>query len=78
MLFLSGIAFWFIHVLRCTTCFKVVLVSFIPFRIVIISLGEEGAVCVLLVHLIVCFARVSLCPFSRPLGVIVALPGLFY
>ena len=39
----------------------------------------------LLVHLFVCFAQVSFCPSSLPLGVggwlwfeIVALPGLFY
>ena len=39
----------------------------------------------LLVHLLVCFARVCICPFSLPLGVegwlrfvIVAYPGFFY
>ena len=39
----------------------------------------------LLVHVFVCFVRVSFCHFSLPLGVggwlrfvIVALPGLFY
>ena len=38
----------------------------------------------LIVHVFVCFARVSFCPFSLPLGVrgwlrfvIVTLPGLF-
>ena len=40
-------------------------------------------VCVLLVHLLVCFLRVSFCHFSLPLWgwlrvVIVALPGFFY
>ena len=48
-------------------------------------LGNRELVCVLLVHLFVCFVRVSFCHFSLPLGVgrwlrfvIVALPGLFY
>ena len=47
--------------------------------------GEKELVCVLLVHLFVCFVRVTFCHFSLPLGVggwlqfvIVALPGLFY
>ena len=33
------------------------------------SFGEEELVCVLLVHLFVCFVRVSVCPFSLSLGV---------
>ena len=47
--------------------------------------GKRNLVYVSLVHLFVCFVRVSFCPFSLPLGVggwlrsvIVALPGLFY
>ena len=51
----------------------------------ITSLGEEGAGLVLLVHLFVCFVRVSFCYFSLHLGVggwlrivIVALPELLY
>ena len=75
MLFMFCVALWFI--LRGASCF-IVLLCFLSssFLIVITSLGEEGAVC---------FARVSFCPFSLPLGVggwlrfvIVALPGLFY
>ena len=49
------------------------------------NLGKRELVCVLLVHLFVCFVHVSFCHFSLPLGVggwlqfvIVALPGLFY
>ena len=48
-------------------------------------LGKRELVCVLLVHLFVCFVRVSCCHFSLPLAVggwlrfvIVELPGLFY
>ena len=47
--------------------------------------GKRELVCVLLIHLFVCFVRVTFCHFSLPLGVggwlrfvIVALPGLFY
>ena len=49
------------------------------------GLGKRELVCVLLVHLFVCFVRVSFCHCSLPPGVggwlwfvIVALPGLFY
>ena len=48
-------------------------------------LGKRELICVLLVHLFVCFVRVGVCHFSLSLGVggwlrfvIVALPGLFY
>ena len=48
-------------------------------------LGKRELVYVLLVHLFVCFVRVSFCHFSLPLGVggwlrfaTVAIPGLFY
>ena len=85
-------ALWFM--LRGASCFKVFSCSlssrfFIPFSIVITSLGEDGAG--LCASLYVCFlfvflcAHVSVCPFSLPLGVggwlwfvIVAHPGLFY
>ena len=47
--------------------------------------GKRKLVCVLFVHLFVCFVRVRFYHFSLPLGVrcglrfvIVALPGLFY
>ena len=84
VLFLFCVALWFI--LRGTSCFIVFPCSlsscfFIPFSIVITSLGKRELVCVLLVHLFVCFVRVSFCHFSLPLGVggwlqfvIVALP----
>ena len=42
---------------------------FSPFSIVFSSLGEEGLVYVLLVHLFVYFARATFCPFSLPLDV---------
>ena len=87
MLFLFYVALWFI--LRGASCFKVCPCSlsscfFIPFSNVITSLGEEGAsLCAS--RAFVCFARVSFCPFSLPLGVggwlrfvKVALPGRFY
>ena len=58
---------------------------FSPFNTVITRLGMRELVHVLLVHLLVYFARVDFCPVSLPLGVsgwlrlgIVALPGLFY
>ena len=63
---------------RGASCFKVLPCSFcsyffIPFSIVITSLGEGGVwgmlVYLLLVHLFVCFAHVRLRPFSLPLGV---------
>ena len=88
VLFLFCVALWFI--LRDASCFKVFPCSLyscfiIPFSIVITSLGAEELVCVLLVHLFVCFVCVSFCHFSLPLVVwgwlwfvIVALPGLFY
>ena len=91
VLSLFCVALWFI--LRGALCFKVVLCSlsscfFIPFSIVIISLGGQGAgLCAsrAFVCLLFFFARVSFCPFSLPLGVggwlqfvIVTLPGLFY
>ena len=48
-------------------------------------LGKRELVCVLLVHLFVCFSRVNCCHFSLPLGVggclrfvIVAFPGIFH
>ena len=81
-------AFWFI--LRDALYFQVFSCSisacfFIPFSILIIRLGKRELVCVLLVYLFVCFALVSFCHFSLPLGVgdwlrfmIVALPGLCY
>ena len=80
-------------ILRGASCFKVFWCSLstcfvILFSGVITSLGEEGAglrASLLLVHLFVCFVRVSFCHFSLPLGVggwlrrvIVALLRLFY
>ena len=67
-----GVAFWFI--LRGASCFKVFPCSlsscfFIPFSIVITSLGERKLFCVLLLHLFVCFVRASFCHFSLLLGV---------
>ena len=88
VLFLCCVALWFI--LRDATCFKFFPCSlsscfFIPFSIVFTSLGKRELVCVLLVHLFVCFVRVNFCHFSFPFDfggwlrfVIVALPGLFY
>ena len=90
--FLFCVALWFI--LRCASCFKDFPCSlsscfFIPFSIVITSLGEEGAA-LCSSRAFVCFVHVSFFfffffPFSPPLGVgdwlrfvIVALPGLFY
>ena len=70
------------------SCFKVFPCSlsssfFILFSIVITSRGEWELVYVLLVHVFVCFVRVSFC--HLPLGVwgrlrflSVALPGRFY
>ena len=60
-MFLFCVALWFIlralHVLKSSRAlFPRVL--FIPFNIVVTSLGEVG-VCELLVHLFVCFVRVS-------------------
>ena len=52
--------FYIVFPCSLSSCF------FVPFSIVITSLGEEGAG---LVHLFVCFACVSFCPFSLPLGV---------
>ena len=52
----------FLFCVALSSCF------FILFSIVIALLGE-GLVCVLLVHLFVCFVRVSFCHFSLPLGV---------
>ena len=59
--FLFCVALWFI--LRGASCFKVFPCPLsscfvISFSIVIASLGEEGAVYVLLVHLFVCFLHV--------------------
>ena len=80
-------ALWFI--LRGVSCLKFFSCSlssrfFIPFSIVITSLGEEEAgLCAS--RTFVCFARISVCPFTLPLDVggwlrfgIVAHPGLFY
>ena len=74
VLFLLCVALWFI--IRGALCFKVFPCSLsscfvILFCIVITSLGEEGAelICVLLVHLFVCFVRASFCHFSLPLVV---------
>ena len=51
----------------------------------LLALWKRELVCVLLVHLFVCFVHVSFCNFSLPLGitgwlqfVIETLPGLFY
>ena len=85
VLFLFCVALWFI--LRGALRLKVLPCSlfsyfFIPFSIVITSLDEEGAgLCAS--PAFVCFARVSSCHFSLPLGVrgwlrFVALPGRFY
>ena len=71
VLFLFYVTLWF--VLRGASCFKVLPCSlsswfFIPFSIVITSLGEEGAgLCA--ARAFVCFARVKYCPFFLPLGV---------
>ena len=72
MLFLFCMALWFI--LRGASCFKVLPCSlssrfFIPFSIVIRSLGKRELVYVLLVQLFVCFERARFRPFSLPLGV---------
>ena len=71
MLFLFCVILWFI--LRGASCFKVLPCSlsfcfYIPFSIMITSIWEEGAgLCTS--RAFVCFARVSFCPFSLPLGV---------
>ena len=59
------------------SCFSVL------FRIMIFYLGKTELVYILLIHVFVYFACVTLCLFSLPLGVmdwlqfvIVALPGL--
>ena len=88
VLFLFCVALRF--TLRGASCFKVFPCSlplsfFIPFIIVITSLGEEGVGLCASRAFFVCFIRVSVCHFSLPLGiwcllrlVIMALPGLFY
>ena len=63
---------WFI--LRGASRFEVLPCSLsssflIPCSIMITSLGKRELVYVLLVHLFVCFARISVCPVSLPLGV---------
>ena len=67
VLFLFCVALRFI--LRGASCYKVFLCSFfIPFSIVITSLGEEGAgLCAS--RALVCFVRFSFCHFSLPPGV---------
>ena len=60
--FLFCVALWFI--LRGTSCFEVFLCSLsscfvIPFSIAVTSLGKSELVCMLLLHLFVCFVRVS-------------------
>ena len=67
MLFLFFVALWCI--LPGASSFKVLPCSlsscfFLPFSIVITSLGEEGARLCASRHLFVCFARVSFDPFS--------------
>ena len=88
VLFLFCVALWFI--LRGTLCFIVMTCSLspcfvIPFSIVITALSEEELAYVLIMQFFDCFAHVSFCPCSLPLGVtgwlrcvIVALPGLLY
>ena len=79
-----GLYYGALHVLKssCALCLRV-----FSFILALWSLrsGKRELVCVLLVHLFVCFIRVSFCPFSLPLCVggwlwfvIGALPGLFY
>ena len=88
MLFLFCVALWFI--LRGASCFKVFPCSLslgfvIPFSIVIISLGEEGAGLCASRAFVCLFCTCYFCHFSLPLGVrcwlrfvIVTLPGPFY
>ena len=87
-LFLFCVVWWFIlrerHVLKSSRslCPRVssLFSAFGSPRV-----GKGELVYMLLVHLFVCFVRVSFCNLSLPLGVwgrlrfvIVALPGLFY
>ena len=87
VLFLFCVALWFI--LRGTSCFKVFQCSlslcfFIPFSIVITSLGKEGAglctspafVCLFVLYMLVFVIFLFLSVLAT--AVIVALPGLFY
>ena len=84
-LWLCGLYCGALRVLKsCLTLCPRVLFSFL------LALGsprleKKELVYVILVHLFVCFASVSICPFCFPLGVggwlrfvSVALPGLFY
>ena len=81
---LCGLYYGTLHVLKssralCPRVSSFLLALWLP------RLGKKELVCALLVHLFVCFVRVSFCHFSLFLGiggwlrfVIVALPGLFY
>ena len=90
VLFLFCVAFffylyyWTLHILKssnalCPRVSSFLLTLWSP------RLGKRELVCVLLVHLFVCFVRASLCHFSLHFGVrgwvrfvIVALHGIFY
>ena len=65
---LCGLFYGALHVLKVFPC-SLSSCFVITFSIVITSLGEEGAGWVLLVHVFVCFVRISFCHFSLPLGV---------
>ena len=60
IMWLCGLYYWAIHVLKVFPC-SLSSCFFIPFSIVITSLGEEGAG---VLYLFVCFARVGFCAFS--------------
>ena len=79
----SGLYYGALHVLKSSRALCPCVSSFLS-ALWSPRLGKRDLVCVLLVHLVVCFVRVSFCHFSLPLGVggwlrfvIVALP-FFY
>ena len=83
VLFLFRVALWF-HITGAS-CLKVFPCSSSFFLVLLPRLCKRELVCVLLLHLFVCFVRVSNCHFSLSLGVggwlrfvIVALHGLSY
>ena len=83
-MWLCGLYYGALHVLKTPSALCPRVSSFL-LALGSPRLGKREMVCVLLVHLFVCFERVSFCHFSLPLGVegwlrfvIVALPGLFY
>ena len=83
---LRGLYYGVLHVLKS---FRVLCPRISSFLLALLSprlgMGKRELVCVLLVHLLVCFVRVSYCHFSLPLSVggwlwfvIVAFLGIFY